>query len=108
MAGYSIEPTTTKYIKRYRFLPLAIYLFGKYGEKLLDTPTKTRLDTTKTASKKVVYKTAEATQEFIGNKIIKKIVKPKPVPYKNSRNVDEIVSPLEKRQEILNASRQVL
>ena len=31
--------------------------------------TKTGLDAAKTASKKVVYKTAEATGEFIGNKI---------------------------------------
>ena len=37
--------------------------------------TKTGVDATKTASKKVVYKTPEATGEFIGTKIAEKIKK---------------------------------
>ena len=41
---------------------------NKYGKKLLDTATKTELDASKTASKKVVHKTTEAG-ELIGNKI---------------------------------------
>ena len=36
-------------------------------EKVLDTATKTGLDTLKTASKKVVHKAAEATFEFKEN-----------------------------------------
>ena len=35
----------------------------------MDTSTIRELDTLKTASKKVVHKTAEATRELIGNKI---------------------------------------
>ena len=35
-------------------------------------------------------------------------MKPKPVSDVNSRNAEEIVTPLEKRQEILNELRQVL
>ena len=35
----------------------------------MDTATKTGIDTAKTASKKVVQKTAEATGNLIGNKI---------------------------------------
>ena len=69
---------------------------------------KTGLDNVKTASKKVVHKTAEASRELIGNKITENIVKPKTAPNENSRNVDKIVIPPEKRQEILNESRQVL
>ena len=41
----------------------------KYGKKLMDTATKSRIDAAKTASKRVVQKTAEATGDLIGNKI---------------------------------------
>ena len=47
--------------------------FGdNYGKKLLDTATKTGIDSAKTASKGVVQKTAEATGDLIGNKIVEK------------------------------------
>ena len=39
----------------------------------MDTATQTGIDSTKTASKRVVQKTAEATGDFIGNKIAGKI-----------------------------------
>ena len=61
----------------------------------------TGLDSLKTASNIVIHKAAEATGEFTGNKIADGIVKP-------LRNVEEIVIPPEKRQEILNELRQVL
>ena len=48
--------------------------------------------------KKLVHKRAEATRELIGKKITEKIVKPKPVPDVNSRNVEEIVFSSEKLQ----------
>ena len=35
----------------------------------MDTATKTGIDAAKTASKRVVQKTAEATRDLIGNKI---------------------------------------
>ena len=59
--------------------------------------TKTRLDTLKTASKKVAHKTPEATGELIGNKIGGEIVKAKFVSDENSRNVEDIVISPEKR-----------
>ena len=46
---------------------------GKYGKKLIDTATKTGIDAAKTASKRVVQKTAEVTEYLIGNKIADKI-----------------------------------
>ena len=47
--------------------------FGdNYGKKLLDTATKTGIDSAKTASKGVVQKTPEATGDLIGNKIVEK------------------------------------
>ena len=57
---------------------------------------QTGLDTVKKASKKVVHERAEAIGELIGNKIAKKIVKPKPVLDENSRNAKVIVIPPEK------------
>ena len=48
--------------------------FGdRYGKKLMDTATKTRIDAAKTASKQVVKNTAEATVDLTGNKIADKI-----------------------------------
>ena len=49
----------------------------------MDTAAKTGFD----ASKEVVYKAAEATGKFIGNKIADKIVKPKPIIDDNSRHM---------------------
>ena len=39
----------------------------------MDTPTKTGIDAAKTASKRVVQKTAEATGDLTGSKIADKI-----------------------------------
>ena len=73
----------------------------------MDAATKTGLDASKTDTKKVTHQVAEVIGEVIGKKIADKIVKPKPVPDKNSRNVEEIIPP-EKREEMFNELRQVL
>ena len=83
-------------------------LSNKYGKQLLDIATKTGLDALKTASKIVVHKISEATGESTGNKITEKIVKLKPASDANSRDIEEIVIPPEKRKGILNKLRQVL
>ena len=59
---------------------------------------KQGLDPLKTASKKVACKAAEATGEFIGNKISDRIVKQKPVPAENLRNIEGIIIPPEKNR----------
>ena len=97
---YSIEPRTRKYVKEYGLLSFARYLSKKYGKKVLDATTKSGLDSAETASEKVVHKTAEATDELIGNKIAESIVKPKPLPVANSRNDEDINIPSEKTEEI--------
>ena len=61
MTRYSIKPRTRKYVKGYRFLSFTKNLYNKYGKKLLDTATKTKLNTLQTVSKKVIHKVAEAT-----------------------------------------------
>ena len=48
--------------------------FGdKYDKKLIDTPTKTGMYAAKIASKRVVQKAAEATEDLIGNKMADEI-----------------------------------
>ena len=44
-------------------------LSNTYGQKLLDSAKKFTTDAIKTASKRVIQKTAEATGDLIGNKI---------------------------------------
>ena len=48
-------------------------LSNKYGQKLLDSAKKSTTDAIKTASKRAIQKTAEATGDLIGNKTADKI-----------------------------------
>ena len=48
---YSIEARFRKYVKGYGFLSFARKSGDKYGKKLMNTATKTRIDAIKTASK---------------------------------------------------------
>ena len=65
------------YVKRYGFLSFAKNisksLSNKYGQKLLDSAKKSTTDALKTASKKVIQKSAEATGDLVGNKTADKI-----------------------------------
>ena len=64
-------------MKGYGFLSLAKNmgksLSNKYGQKRLDSAKKSTTDAIKTASKRAIQKTAEATGDLIGNKIDDKI-----------------------------------
>ena len=66
---YSIEWRFRKYVKGYGFFSFARKVGNKYGKKLMDAATKTGRDTAKTASKRIVQKTAEATGDLIGNRM---------------------------------------
>ena len=74
---YSIEPRDRAYVKGYRLLSFANNmgknLSNKYGQKHLDSDKKSTTDAIKTASKRVIPKTAEAAGDLIGNKIANKI-----------------------------------
>ena len=48
---YSTEPRFRKYVKGYGFLLFARKFGDKYGKILVDTTTKTGIDSAKTASK---------------------------------------------------------
>ena len=65
---YSLEPNYRKHVQGHGFLSFVRKFGEKYGKKLIDTATKTGLDTAKIASKKVVEKSAEATGDLIGGK----------------------------------------
>ena len=88
---YSTEPKYRKYVKGYGFLSFAKKCDDKYGKKLMDTATKTGIDAAKTASKRVIKKTAEATGDLIRNKIADKI---------NSLGKTKSIEKEEERQEI--------
>ena len=97
---YSVEPKLRKYIKGYGFLSFARRFGNKYGKNLMDTAAKIGIDAAKTASKRVVQKTAEATEDLIGNEIGDKITslgKPK----EKTKKLEEIFIPQEKRQQII-------
>ena len=82
---------------------------NNYGKKLMDSATKTGIDAAKTASKRVVQKTAEAAGDLIGNKIADKIIsigKPKETEIgKTKKKIEEIYIPPEKRQQIIGDLR---
>ena len=48
---YSAEPKFSKYVKGYGFLSFAKKFGDKYGQKIMDTATKTAIDAAKTACK---------------------------------------------------------
>ena len=96
MQRHSIEPRTKKYVKEYGFLS-----FERKYKKLLDTG----LDYLKIASQKVVHK----ANKFLGNKITDAVTKSNDEKIvKNRTNVEEIVIPIEKIDEILNKLWKVL
>ena len=74
---YSIEPRDRIYVKGYGFLSFAKNigksLSNKYGQKLLNSSEKSTTDAIKTAWKRAIQKTAEATGDLIGNKIVVQI-----------------------------------
>ena len=81
---YSIETRERRHVKWYGFLSfarnigthatkVAKNMSNKYGQKLADTAKKSVTDATKTASKRSIQKTAEATRDLVGNKIADKI-----------------------------------
>ena len=81
---YSIQPRERKHAKGYGFLSfarnigahatkVAKNMSNKHGQKLANTAEKSATDAIKTASKRAIQKTAEATGDLIGNKTADKI-----------------------------------
>ena len=74
---YSIEPRDRIHVKGFGFLSFAKNigknLSNKSGPNIFYTAKKSTADAIKTASKKAIQKTAEATGDLIGNNIVDKI-----------------------------------
>ena len=102
---FSTEPKFRKYVKGYDFLSLARKFGDKYGKKLIDTATKTGIDTAKTAWKRVVQKTAEATENLVGNITADKMTSLGKTKSKEKEERQEIYIPPEKRQQIIDDLR---
>ena len=70
----------------------------KYDKKVMNAATKTGTDVAKTASKRVIQKTAEATGDLIRNKIADKITSLGKTTCKQKEDErQEIYKPPEKR-----------
>ena len=81
---YSIEPKDRRYVRGYGFLSfaknigthatkLATYLSTKYSQKRLCNAKKSTANAIKTASKREIQKTPQATGDLIGNKFADRI-----------------------------------
>ena len=93
------------------FYLLLKILTSKYSQKIIDHAKQSATDAIETASKRATQKTAEATDDLIGNNIADKITRvSKTSPNNNSeRNEKEILRerfvPSELRQKIINDLR---
>ena len=111
---YSLEPRDWVYVKGYGFISFARSMSNRYWKKLLDTAKKSATDAIKTASKRTIQKTAEATGDLIGNKTADKItsISKKPSNISNNDDVEltthkkRHISP-EERQQIINELRLI-
>ena len=112
---YSIEPKNRIHVKGYGFWSFAENigknLSNKYSQKCIDTAKKSTTDAIKTASNRVIQKTAEVTGDFLGNKIADKIANAS----KKSNKEEDIeltthkkryISP-EERQQIIDELRLI-
>ena len=85
------------YVKGYEFLSFAKSmsqsLSNKYSQKLLDRAKKSTTDAIKTASKRVIQKTAEATGDLIGNKTADQITSVSKKPDANIQVDAGVASP---------------
>ena len=64
-------------------------LSNKYGQKLLDSTKKSATEDIKTASKRAIQKTAEATGDLIGNKTADKTTSVSQKSSSNNNNNDD-------------------
>ena len=81
-------------------------LSNKYAQKLLDGAKKSTTDAIKTASKRVIQKTAEATGDLIGNKIVDKITSAWKKPNNNNNNNEVVEITAHKKRYISPEERE--
>ena len=94
---YSKEPRFEKNVKGYGFLSFVRKFGDKYSKILMETAAKT-------ASKRVVQKTTEASGDLSGSKIADKITSVPKLKNKKQKTdkAEEIYIPPEKRQQFMD------
>ena len=80
-------------------------LSNTYGKKLLSNTKKSTIDTIKTASKRAIQKTAEATGDLIGNKIADKTTSVSKKSSNNNNNNDDVELTTHKKRYISSEER---
>ena len=70
---YLIEPKDRIYLKGFEFLSFAKNIGTHLSQNLFDSAEKSPTDAIKTASERVIQKTAEATGDLIGIKFLIKL-----------------------------------
>ena len=80
---------------------------SKYGKKIIDTIKKHGSEFSKTAGKRIVQNSAEATGDLSGNKIADKITSlcKSKNKEKETNEEEEMIIPPEKTQQIVNDLR---
>ena len=111
---YSLESRV--YVKGYGFMSFARSMSNKYRKALVGTAKKSATDAIKTASKRAIPKTDEATGDLVGNKNADKTTSVSKKSTKKLPTIDEDVelnthkkrytSP-EERQQIIDELRLV-
>ena len=113
---YSTEPRDRVYVKGYGFMSFARCISNKYGKTLVDTAKKSATDAIKTASKRAIQKTAEATGDLVGNKVADEITSVSKKSTKKLPTIDEDAElttrqkryiSLEERQQIIDELKLV-
>ena len=97
---YSIEPRERRYVKGYGFMSFARNFSDEYSKYLMDKGIDVSKKFTKTAGKKILNKTAEATGDLIDNKIADKITSA------SKKSHDEVNNEIPKERYISPKERQ--
>ena len=114
---YSIEPRERRHVKGYGFLSfarnigthatkVAKNMSNKYSQKLVDIAKKSAADAIKTASKRAIQKTAEATGDLAGNKIADKITSASKKSHNEEIQSNEVSNGIPKERYISPKKRQ--
>ena len=114
---YSIEPRERRHVKCYGFLSfarnigthatkVAKNMSNKYSQKLVDIAKKSATDAIKTASKRAIQKTAEATGDLAGNKIADKITSASKKSHNEEIHSNEVSNGIPKERYISPKKRQ--
>ena len=96
-----MKPRKRIYVKGYGFMSFARHFSDKCSKSLIDKGIDVSKSFAKTAGKRILKKSAEATGDLIGNKIADKITAK---PIKNDVTNERYISP-EERKEVINTLR---